>query len=366
VRPASEQGAELEASLRVEPSRRRDLLPALAGTLGFLLIAALVLGWAKWAPYSHKLAHLWTGHAWAGKDILAQAGGAGASPSLAGAWSFTRAYFIAVWPALVAALVIAASVQALVPRRWLLRLLSRGTATRSSLAGGLLALPSLMCTCCTAPVAATLRREGAPTSAALAYWIGNPVLNPAVLAFLALVAPWQWVLTRILVGLVLVFGATVLVARVSAKSTPTRPTPTPSAEFKLGAAPAGFARSLVRLAVTLLPEYLVVVFLLGLFRGWIFPLGLGGAHWGILAIAAVLGTLIVIPTGGEIPILQGLAGAGVGAGALGALLITLPAISLVSMAMVARTFSVRVTITMAAAVAACGLLGGLLLLVLTM
>jgi hypothetical protein len=117
-----------------------------------------------------------------------------------------------------------------------------------------------------------------------------------------------------------------------------------------------------------LPEYLIVVFLLGLFRGWAFPLGAGAVHWQVAAIlvAALLGTLIVIPTAGEIPILQGLAALGVGSGAVGALLITLPAISLVSMTMVARTLSVRVTVAMAAVVAACGVVGGLVLLVLTL
>jgi uncharacterized membrane protein YraQ (UPF0718 family) len=61
-------------------------------------------------------------------------------------------------------------------------------------------------------LAVTLRREGAPRTTVLAYWIGNPVLNPAVLAFLALVGPWQWVATRIVVGCLLVFGGTALVS----------------------------------------------------------------------------------------------------------------------------------------------------------
>ena len=52
---------------------------------------------------------------------------------------------------------------------------------------------------CTAPVAVSLRERGAATAASLAYWIGNPVLNPAVLVFLSLVAPWQFGLVRILI-----------------------------------------------------------------------------------------------------------------------------------------------------------------------
>ena len=347
----------MESSVRLEPRARRALLAPALGLSAFLLVAALMLSWAKWGPYSQKLEHLWRSPEWTGKDLLAKAGSAGQAPSLAGAWAFMDAYFTAVLPAIIAALVISASLQALVPREWVLRALARGSHRRSSLAGGLLALPSLMCTCCTAPVAVTLRRRGAPVSAALAYWVGNPVLNPAVLAFLALVAPWQWVLTRILVGILLVFGATALVAKLAWQAD--RPVVVPSAEqFRLAAAPVVFSRTLTRLTLTLIPEYLVVVFLLGLFRGWIFPLGTHPEHWALLAtvLAALLGTLIVIPTGGEIPILQGLAAIGVGAGATGALLITLPAVSLVSMAMVARTFSLRVTVAMAGAVAVCGLM----------
>lgn len=64
----------------------------------------------------------------------------------------------------------------------------------------------MMCTCCTAPVASALRRRGARTAGVVAYWLGNPLLNPAVLVFLALVAPWQWVATRLVVGVLLVVG----------------------------------------------------------------------------------------------------------------------------------------------------------------
>jgi uncharacterized membrane protein YraQ (UPF0718 family) len=348
---------------------RRISWPGVAGTLAFVAVAAVALTWAKWNPYAHKLAGLRNTRTWPGSDILATAGEAEGAPSLHGAWTFTRAYGDAVWPALVAGLAIAAAVEALVPRRFLLRALARRTHARGSLAGGLASLPSLMCTCCTAPVAATLRRNGVPASSALAYWLGNPVLNPAVLAFLAIVAPWQWVATRLVAGIVLVFALTPLVARLADRGTAavaidleTLPA------FRLSEAPRRFGRALARLAATLVPEYLVVVFALGLFRGWLFPLGGSAAHWGLLAVlvAALLGTLVVVPTGGEIPIVQGLAAAGVGLGVVGTLLITLPAISVVSMAMVVRAFSLRVTLAAAAAVAVTGLGAAGLLLVLTL
>ncbi len=355
----------MESSAVLGRRARRPLWPGLAGLAAFIAIAAAGLWWAKWSPYADKLIHLIATPRWSGRSMLDAAGAAGSAPSLSGAWAFTRAYGTDIWPAFLTALLIAAAVDAFVPRQWMLGALRRTGDGRSALAGGLLALPSLMCTCCTAPVAATLRRDGAPASAALAYWMGNPVLNPAVLAFMAVVAPWQWVVTRLVVGAVLVFGATIPVARLAPRGSSPSAVEAPPVPFALAGAPARFLRTLARLFLTLLPLYFVVVFALGLFRGWLFPIDASTAHWAVPSIfaAAALGTLVVIPTAGEIPILQALAAAGVGAGTVGALLITLPAISLVSMVMVARTFSVRVTLAMAGAVSCCGLLaGGLLLL----
>ena len=115
----------------------------------------------------------------------------------------------------------------------------------------------------------------------------------------------------------------------------------------------------------LLPSLNVMeaMLLIGAFRGWLMPLGADTLHWGFLAVlvAAVAGVLIVIPTGGEIPVILALTAVGVGAGTAGALLITLPALSLPSMVMVGRALSWRVTLAMAGVVAIAGLAGGLLL-----
>ena len=353
----------MDSHAAVAASSPRRLWPGVAGTLAFVAIFAAAVDWAKWTPYLHKLEAIRRTRAWPGSDILARAGSARSGPSLHGAWAFSTAYAEAVWPAVVAALLIAAALEALVPRRWLLSVVSRRTHARGSLTGGLLALPSLMCTCCTAPVAATLRRSGAPTSATLAYWLGNPVLNPAVLAFLALVAPWQWVVTRVVAGVVLVFGVTALVARIAGSETRPDPRAASLPAYRLAEAPRRYAVALARLCATLLPEYALVVFALGLFRGWLFPFDGAAAHWGILAVvaAALLGTLVVLPTGGEIPIVQGLAAAGVAAGVQGALLLALPAISLVSMAMVVRELGVRVTLAAAAGVAVTAVAAGVLM-----
>jgi uncharacterized membrane protein YraQ (UPF0718 family) len=123
-----------------------------------------------------------------------------------------------------------------------------------------------------------------------------------------------------------------------------------------------FGRALLRLSIVLVPEYVLVVMLIGAFRGWLFPIGATlGSGLLVVLIAAVVGTLLVIPTAAEIPILQGLAIAGVAAGPIGALLITLPAVSLPGIAMVGRALGWRTTAATAVMVAVGGLLGAGLL-----
>ena len=326
-----------------------------------LAIAAGTLLWSKWMPYQARIAELSVGHTWPGKSILTVGGvQPGDPPSWSAATSFTWAYAQAVWKALLAALLISAAVQTLVPRTWLLRVLNRRGRLCGALAGGLASTPSMMCACCSAPVAVTLRRSGVPTAAVVAYWLGNPLLNPAVLVFLFLVAPWQWGATRLVVGALVVVGGAALVARLTDGRTP------PPIAPEIGpAAPArGYLRTLLRLAVVLVPEYVVVVMRVGAFRGWLFPLsGAEAAGIAVVVVAALVGTAMVIPTGGEIPIVQGLALAGLSLGAAGALLITLPALSLPGAAMVLRAFGWRATTATAAVVLTGGLAGaGLIVL----
>jgi uncharacterized membrane protein YraQ (UPF0718 family) len=175
------------------------------------------------------------------------------------------------------------------------------------------------------------------------------------------------VVTRVVAGMILVFGLTALVARLADRSRPAPaellPDPADLEPEMLARAPVRFGKAFARLSVTLVPEYFVAVLAIGLLRGWLFPFDGSALHAGILAVlvAALLGTLIVIPTAGEIPILKGLSVLGVGGGVIGSLLITLPAISLPSIAMTTRALSWRVTASMAAAVALTGVGAGALL-----
>ncbi|MEW2131942.1 permease [Streptomyces sp. NPDC005435] len=112
-------------------------------------------------------------------------------------------------------LLISAALQALIPRDWLVRVLDRRGRWSGAVAGGLLSTPSMRCTCCTAPVAVSLRRSGASTAATVAYWLGNPLLNPAVVVFPLLVAPWQWTAVRVVAGVLTVVAGAVLVSHLA-------------------------------------------------------------------------------------------------------------------------------------------------------
>lgn len=352
-------------------SRRNRLALGVAGVLVLAVVFILGLAWAKWIPYAGKARHLGNTHTWSGGTMFADSGRPGASPTFSGAWHFTWIYFQEVWKGFGVALVIAAVFDALVPRAWLIKVMDRRTRLGQAVAGGAAALPSLMCTCCTSPLAVGLRKRGVGTTASLAYWVGNPVLNPAVLVFLFLVAPWQFGVVRIIVGTAVVVGGTMLATRLfepklprsELRLPPELRSPESPDPDRLSQFPLRFARSLLQLAVILVPAYAVVIFVLGYLSGWLSDFSGLDARLGIVAVlvCAVVGTLLVIPTGGEIPVVLALTATGVGAGTAGALLITLPALSVPSMVMVGRALSWRVTVAMACVVVVAGLAAGFLL-----
>lgn len=360
--------SEVPAGARV--SRRAVVL----GTLGFVVVAVAALTWSKWFPYWQKIPAVAESHT-LGTSILNGTGDGPPAPSWSAAIDYAVSYGLAIWPALVTGLLIAAAVEAFLPAHRLVALFrARRGAAASTVSGGLLSLPTMMCTCCAAPVAVGIRRRGVPIGSALAYWLGNPVLNPAALAFMAFVLPWQFVTVRLITGVVLVFGVTLAVGRwAGARRVASDPAVDPEAadadtvDGPAGVVSAGrrFLSTLMRLSVRLLPEYLVIVLVLGGLRGWLFPAGM--ADWGLLAVllCAVVGTLFMIPTAGEIPIILGLLAAGVGLGPVGALILTLPAISLPSLLMVRRVFPTAVLVTTAASVVALGLAGAALLVLLS-
>jgi uncharacterized membrane protein YraQ (UPF0718 family) len=106
----------------------------------------------------------------------------------------------------------------------------------------------------------------------------------------------------------------------------------------------------------------LAVLILGAARVWLFPhvdMSMGNSLiW--LVIFAVVGTLFVIPTAAEIPIVQTMLSLGLGVGPGVALLMTLPSISLPSLLMLRKSFDARVLVTVALLTMLVGIISGLL------
>lgn len=333
----------------------------------FALIAIVGLFYVKWFPYYHRAFTAAETHS-IGKSILMGTAAQAPEPSLQAALDYALAYGKAIWQAMVLGLLLGSAVQALVPPRWIAKALG-GSGFRSVFVGGMTSLPTMMCTCCAAPVVAGLRQRHASPGGAVAFWLGNTVLNPATLVFMGFVLGWQWAGLRLALGVLMVFGIGYLINRMitPAQETAQREFAT---EVVDDAAPEGvtgywrnafvrWGQILARMTVRLIPEYLVIVLLLGAARAWLFPHISAdiGDHFIWIAAFSLAGALFVIPTAGEVPIIQAMLSLGMAAGPAGALLMTLPPISLPSLVMLGRSFSARELAVVAAGVVAFGLLG---------
>ncbi|WP_049620544.1 permease [Frateuria defendens] len=329
----------------------------------FLLLAVAGLFYVKWQPYYGRAFVAASEHA-IGHSILMGEAASAPAPSWNAALDYALAYGKAIWKAMVLGLLLGSGIQALLPAHWIGRLLG-GHGFGGVLAGGLLAVPGMMCTCCAAPVVVGLRRHRASPGGAIAFWLGNTVLNPATLVFTGFVLGWHWTLLRVLLGVPMVFGLGWLANRMAAPGReaaagpwlPAEPEPRSLAETG-----RRWMAIFGRMAARLIPEYVVIVLLLGALRAWMFPhIGPAiGDQWFWIAALALAGMLFVIPTAGEVPIVQAMLALGLGSGPAAALLLTLPPVSLPSLAMLARAFPVRVLVAVAVAVVGFGVLGGVL------
>ena len=324
------------------PDRRRVLV--LAGIAVALLVGGL--WWAKYGPYTDKVPAVLGSHD-LGSSIVTGGGEQAPPVSLTAGWDFTVAYTAAIWKALVVGLVLAAAVQVLLPVSWLQKVLGApdaGTA-RGGLRGGLASVPTLMCSCCAAPLAVGLRRAKAGTSAVLAFWLGNPALNPVVLVFCLAVLPWPWAVLRFGAGLLVVVGAVAIAGWLGRRRAgdDAVPADVPAPVTDGRPVPVRFVATLAGLAVRLLPEYLAVVFVLGTFRGVLFPAdgGSGFAAVAVLLLLLVAGLALPVPTGGEVAVVSAALAAGLAAPSAAVLLVALPVLSLPSLLMVRHVFPAR-------------------------
>ncbi|MED1204018.1 permease [Heyndrickxia acidicola] len=326
----------------------------------FLVIAVAGLMYVKWWPYYHKMLAAASTHS-IGASILGDAD-TSSSPSWANTWKYAEAYFLAIWKAAILGVVLGSLIQVLLPSQWLLRVLGK-TSFGSTAIAGLAAVPGMMCTCCAAPMAVGLRKKNASVGSSLAFWLGNPTINPATLIFMTFVLSWKFTLIRLVFGLVLTFGVSYLANRFAKNTEPVnidkliKNKETEAQDSFI----VRWGKSIGSMILYLVPAYFLSVLIVSAARVWLFPHISAGASNNIWMIVffAIAGMIFVIPTAAEIPIIQTFITFGLGTGPAAALLLTLPSISLPSLIMVGRSFPKRVLFFVVVSVVVLGILSGL-------
>ncbi|MDQ0063818.1 permease [Paenibacillus harenae] len=328
----------------------------------FIVITALGLAYVKWWPYYGKALLAADQHS-IGTSILTGIGADQAISIWQSASQYTITYFKAVWKAALLGMIVATLIQALLPANWLQKLLGR-SSMKSTLIGGVSSLPTMMCSCCAAPIAAGMHKQQVSIGASLAFWLGNPLLNPATLVFMSFVLSWKFTVLRVVFGLLVTFGISYVANRFANPNkvnelVASQLSTTSNEQHALW---TRWISSFGKMFLQVVPAYVISVFILGALQNVMFPVW---ANEGFLVIVlfAIVGTLFVIPTAAEIPIIQSFLSLGVHAGPAAALLITLPAVSLPSLLLVSRAFPPKVltfvTLSVLTLGIVCGVIGQL-------
>jgi hypothetical protein len=343
----------------MQTSWNKKSLPVFVWAAIFVLVAIIGFAYVKWIPYYAKAFIAQSQHS-IGDSIISGAASSAPPASWSAAVEYAIAYGKSIWKAMVLGLLLGSGIKVLLPSQWVSDLLGR-LGFISVIRGGVLAIPCMMCTCCAAPVAAGMRQSRASIGSVVSWWLSNPILNPATLVFMGFVLGWGWALFRVVFGIAMVLGIAYLAERYAGPSeggSLTQSLP-PEAEVSTGNILVRWMREFMTLGVRLLPEYLILVLLLGAARAWLFPVfGTDDSMIWIVAMA-VAGTLFVIPTAGEVPIVQAMLALGMGTGPAAALIMTLPAISLPSLAMLGSVFSLRIRLVIAIGVVLSGIIAGI-------
>ncbi len=308
-----------------------------------------------------------------------------ATPFLLRPFAIMVNYFALVWHATFLAIMFAGLSTVVVPL-YLNRLISpRGASTLRSLIGGVTyAIPQPFCSCCAAPIAATIYRTGTPLVSSIAFLLSSPTLNITSLLLAAVLLPLPFAALRILGGCILILSASYLVATLAGRL-PTEEAPQPPGRIvgfasrvfnrycllfqfeprhRMAMTPVGlildWVSSMWRVAKVVIPTLAVGSVVAGAivtFLPAVFVNNVGG-----VMLAAGLGTVLMISTWTEIPVAAILAGQGL-SGPAAALLVTLPVISLPCLLIFGGSLrSGRVALLMGLATFAFGVIAGLIFL----
>ncbi|MCA0753780.1 permease [Paenibacillus sp. N4] len=324
----------------------------------FVLLTAIGLSYVKWWPYYLKALTAMNEHS-IGTSILTGINTDQALSIWESALQYTITYFKSVWKAALLGMLIATLIQALLPANWLYQLLGR-SSMKSTVLGGAASIPGMMCSCCAAPIASGMRKQQVSVGASLAFWLGNPLLNPATLIFMTFVLSWKYTVLRLVFGLLITFGVSYAANRFARQEKITDAIAAgelSSREDRSASVWIRWGTSFGKMVLQVAPVYLISVFALAALQSYMFPVWL---NEGIAAIIlfAIVGALFVIPTAAEIPIIQSFRMLGISTGPAAALLVTLPAISLPSLLLVSKAFPRKVLVFVLGSVILAGIFCG--------
>lgn len=245
----------------------------------------------------------------------------------------TLDYLNTIWFTTVLGLLIAGAVVAFLPHFVGSNL--KGNGFRHHLAGVLLGLPNMLCTCCAATTVPGLRRAGAGLGPLLAFFITAPALNIIVILLAFQFLPLTLAVTRTLLGVVAAVGVTYAISRLSpAKFYDLDPTASGFNDESIADAFKSWLTYTWDVARTVIPMLLIGFLLIGLFKTFV-PLEVVATQLGNgplpTLLASAVGTVLMVPTFTEVVWVGEFTKHGMGLGPAVALLITLPTVSFPSL-----------------------------------
>jgi hypothetical protein len=272
-------------------------------------------------------------------------------------------YGIVILPALIFGILIGAAVRAFVHPDLLARALG-GRGIGSQLRAAAAGAPLMLCSCCIAPVFNTAYERGLRLASSITLMLASPSLNPAALLLTFVLLPAETALARLVMAILAVLGAGVLIEalfpRVRAISVDCVKVETEvpagirdGARRFVGSVGHVFVRTVPALAIGVVGSMILVQYM---------PQELLSSDTvRVLAIivVATVAVPLALPTFFEIPLALGLIAAGAPTGAALALLFAGPAVNLPSLLTLAKTTSWKVSASLALAIWAIAVAGGL-------
>lgn len=306
-----------------------------------------------------------------------------ATPLLLRPFALMVNYFALVWHATFLAIMFAGLATVVVPLYFNRLISPRGASSLRSLIGGIVyAIPQPFCSCCAAPIAATIYRTGTPLVSSIAFLLSSPTLNVTSLLLAAFLLPLPFATLRILGGTILVLSASYLVATLAGRLPAEEALQPPGRivgffwwvfnrycllfqfesmdrmEMTPGGLILGWVSGTWRVAKVVVPTLAVGGMVAGAIVTFL-PAVFANNVVGVM-LAAGLGTVLMISTWTEIPVAVILAGQGL-SGPAAALLVTLPVISLPCLLIFGGALrSGRVALLLGLATFAFGVIAGLL------